>query len=555
MSTIFKKYWRLVIIPNTIKRIERFLYYLKGVYRMRKIILTLICCILLLSLLPNGNDSITYANTQTNDDFIVNASILNLREGPGLTYPIVKELKKNDPLTKLEQRGDWVKVSSSNITGWVAAWLIKSSNTEIAVSKHVVTQVDHLNIRKEPSTSASVLSQLFTGQKATYIMESGDWVQVEYNKITGWVNKKYISIIEQDAENKNDLSPSEKKSEELNYFTVTVSAVNIRKKPDLSSKKLGTIKEGEQYEIINREGNWIEIEYAKNKKGWVYSFYGTFSTSKVENSESDSNNKEKQYAQIIYDGTNLREQPNTKSAVVKRANVGESYEITANSNDWFEIKVDDKKAYIANWVVKLKQSQTSSEESTATKPARKKGTLNGITIVIDPGHGGNDHGTTGVNKTPEKVINLLTAELLTSKLRSAGAEVVLTRESDKYVDLRKRVAVSSQNNADAFISIHYDAHELSSVNGFTTYYTNSNQKALAQAIHKGLSGKLSLRDRGVQPGNYLVLRENSKPAVLLELGYLSNRDEERTVTTDFFREQATQGIYNGLIAYFDAQLK
>ena len=522
---------------------------------MKKLILILICCFLVFSLFPNAKHSTTYANTQTND-YIVNASILNLREGPGLTYPIVKELRKNEPLTKIEQKGDWIKVSASNTIGWVAAWLVKPINNETSVSKQVISQVDYLNIRKEPSTSASVLSQLFTGQKAKYIKESGDWIQIEYNNVTGWVNKKYVSIVELTSENTINSSSSQLDVKEHKYFTVNVSAVNIRKKPDLSSKKLGTIKLREQYEVLNQDGNWIEIEYAKNKKGWVYSFYGTFSTTKIENTESASKNNDKQYAQIIYDGTNLREQPNTNSAVVKRANVGESYEIVSITNDWYEIKVNNKKAYVANWVVKLNQSHTTSTESNATtKPTRKKGTLNGLTIVVDPGHGGNDHGTTGVNKTPEKGITLLTAELLTSKLRSAGAEVILTRESDKYVDLRKRVAISNQQNADAFISIHYDAHELSSINGFTSYYTNSKQKALAQAIHKGLSTKISLRDRGVQPGNYLVLRENPKPAVLLELGYLSNRDEERTVTTDYFREQATQGIYNGLIAYFDAQLK
>ncbi len=523
---------------------------------MKKFLHTLVCCVIVFSLFHNANHSTTYANTQ-NTNYIVNTSILNLREGPGLTYPIVKEIKKNDPLTMIEQKGDWIKVSAHNTTGWVAAWLIKPVNIKSTGTKQVVSQVDHLNIRKEPSTSASVLSQLFTGQKATYIMESGEWIQIQYNQLTGWVNKKYVSEVEQNSGNTNTSSSSQLEVEKQNYFTVNVTAVNIRKKSDLSSKKLGTIKQNEQYKVINRDGNWVEIEYAKNKKGWVYSFYGTFTTHKVENSELDSKNEEKQYAQIIYNGTNLREQPNTKSAVVKRANVGESYEILSLSNDWYEIKVNNKKAYVANWVVKLKQSQmnTETEDSTSTKPTRKKGTLNGLTIVIDPGHGGNDNGTTGVNKTPEKEINLLTAELLTSKLRSAGADVILTRESDKYVDLRKRVAISNQNDADAFISIHYDAHELSSINGFTSYYTNSNQKRLAQAIHKGISSEITLRDRGVQPGNYLVLRENSKPAVLLELGYLSNRDEERTVTTDHFREQATQGIYNGIIDYFDAQLK
>ena len=155
----------------------------------------------------------------------------------------------------------------------------------------------------------------------------------------------------------------------------------------------------------------------------------------------------------------------------------------------------------------------------------------------------------------KKILILKTAELLKSKLRAAGANVVLTREADIYVDLRKRVSVAHQVEADAFISIHYDATEDSSISGITTYYTNSYQKELADYVHAGLAKKVSIRDRGVQPGNYLVLRENRQKAILIELGFLSNPSEERTITTDYYREQATLGIYQGILNYFDAQLK
>lgn len=131
----------------------------------------------------------------------------------------------------------------------------------------------------------------------------------------------------------------------------------------------------------------------------------------------------------------------------------------------------------------------------------------------------------------------------------------MTRQSDEYVDLRKRVSIAHQVNADAFISLHYDAINNSSVRGYTTYYMNSHQKELANYVHKGLGDMISLKNRGVQPGNYLVLRENKQPAILIELGYLSNPTEEQHVTTRAFREQATHGIYNGIIDYFDSQLK
>src|SRR5690606_14702897 len=108
---------------------------------------------------------------------------------------------------------------------------------------------------------------------------------------------------------------------------------------------------------------------------------------------------------------------------------------------------------------------------------RKKGTLNGLTIVLDPGHGGNDGGTVGVRETKEKDLTLKTSEILSHHLRSAGAEVLLTRQSDVYVDLRSRVSTGHQVAADAFISLHYDATDDNSVSGFTSYYMLDYQQA------------------------------------------------------------------------------
>ena len=526
---------------------------------MKKNFLILISLILLLTVVPLPHTQHTYAEESTSHT--VQASILNLREGPGLTYPVLKELKKGDHIEKIEQIGDWVQVQSGSTTGWVAAWLIQSAeqSTEAATSKNVVSQVNQLNVRNDASMSANVLTKLSAGDQATFIRQTGEWVQIQFGHVTGWVNVKYVSIIEQ--ENKSATNQETAVEKEPEYFTVNVSAVNIRKKPDLSSKKLGVVTQDKTYKVEDREGNWVKIFYEKGESGWIYVFYGTLSgETKQQNSQTNTSSSTKSadplgYAQILYDGTNLRAEPNTNAAVVKRVNVGESFEIVQATNDWYEIKVDEKTAYIANWVVQTTKSKLTKQTAQPAKETRKKGTLKGLTIVVDPGHGGNDHGTTGVNNTPEKTVNLLTAELLTSKLQSAGAIVVMTRESDVYVNLRKRVSVSTKHAADAFISIHYDATENNSVRGFTTYYTNSNSKKLANAVHKGLGGKLDLKDRGVQTGNYLVIRDNPQPSLLLELGYLSNRDEERTVNTDYFREQATQGIYNGLIDYFDSLLQ
>ncbi|CAM5221872.1 N-acetylmuramoyl-L-alanine amidase OS=Ureibacillus acetophenoni OX=614649 GN=SAMN05877842_102315 PE=4 SV=1 [Ureibacillus acetophenoni] len=100
-----------------------------------------------------------------------------------------------------------------------------------------------------------------------------------------------------------------------------------------------------------------------------------------------------------------------------------------------------------------------------------------------------------------------------------------------------------------------DATEDSTISGFTTYYYHDYQQELAQYVNDGLAKKVTLRDRGAQEGNYLVLRENYQNGILIELGYLSNPTEERVITTEFYREQATLGIYEGIIDYFDAKLE
>ena len=545
---------------------------------MQKTIKYFISFILLCSLLfpyTYATNSV-YASDESSD-LVVSADELYLREGPGLSYPILETLKKGQALTFIEKQDDWYHVKVKGQEGWVASWLTSASKSGEPASSNpsdtgsIISQVDHLNVRAEPAVSSAVLTQLNTGDEAEVLARAASWVQISYNGTTGWVSTDYVT------NKKNEVSEQGNTSEQVadskdevkntnveidpNSFTVAVDVVNVRKKADLSSKKLGTAKKGEQYEVLDRENNWVKIQYGK-KVGWIYSFYGTFEVIEQIPASMDPDNTdepESKYVTIIYNGTNLREEPSTSSNIVIHANAGEKYNILATEGEWYKVEVDKTTiGYVANWVVSknLEDDSTKEEkEESKKKDSRKKGTLKGLTLVIDPGHGGNDKGTTGVRGTDEKDINLKTVDLLKSKLRSAGAEVIMTRESDVYVDLRKRVSISHQYAADAFISIHYDATQDSSISGFTTYYTNGYQRKLAEYVHEGLSKKVTIRDRGVQSGNYLVTRENKQAAILIELGYLSNPSEESVVTTDFYREQATLGIYQGLLKYFDAQLE
>lgn len=512
---------------------------------MRQAFHLIIVCTLIFSIaMPNTSHA-------ASDDLIVTAEVLNLREGPGLSYPVLLKLKEGDTVSTIERSGDWIHVKAGNTEGWIAGWMTKANTqtNDEQEQKFIISQVDDLNVRAEPSLSSTVLTQLSSGNEAAYIKSQNDWIQIQYGTTTGWVSSQYVTVKEltETKTEENVKVPSKD-----DRFTVTVDAVNVRKKADLTSKRVGVAYRGEQFKVLEQSNNWVHIQYKDNTKGWVYKFYGSFGE-KEEKSVTKASSSNGNVT-VIYDGTNLRQEASTSADIVHRANAGETYPILEEEGDWYKISAGgDKTAYVANWVVSLNDSSQKAVAAKKIVAERKKGTLKGLTIVIDPGHGGNDHGTTGTRGTDEKDITLKTAELLKSKLRSAGADVIMTRESDEYVDLRKRVSVGHQVEADAFISLHYDATENSSVSGVTTYYLNSNQQELAQYVHDNLSKKVSLRDRGVQPGNYLVLRENRQKAILIELGFLSNPSEERSITTDYYREQATLGIYEGILDYFDSQ--
>lgn len=180
-----------------------------------------------------------------------------------------------------------------------------------------------------------------------------------------------------------------------------------------------------------------------------------------------------------------------------------------------------------------------------TNPLRNK------TIVIDAGHGGYDVGAVGTTGSYEKDLTYLTAKELESELTILGANVLLTRSRDEFVSLGSRASFSNISNADVFISIHYNSfQEQPEVTGIETFYYYEEYKKLAQHIQEGIIKSTNSRDRGIEQGDLFVLRKNTRPAVLLELGFISNKESETKLKTKAYQKQIVSGIVNGLRTYF-----
>lgn len=181
--------------------------------------------------------------------------------------------------------------------------------------------------------------------------------------------------------------------------------------------------------------------------------------------------------------------------------------------------------------------------------------LKGLKITLDPGHGGKESGATGCLGDKEKDINLLLTQKLKSKLEKAGATVFVTRNNDIYVNLYDRVKTSQNNNSDIFISIHHnalpDSGAESGRSGTATYYFYQQSKRLADNIHKSLLDNLELKDDKVREASYAVIRNTESLAILLEIGYMINPEDNSKIITPEFQQKAADAIVKGLENYFN----
>ena len=215
-------------------------------------------------------------------------------------------------------------------------------------------------------------------------------------------------------------------------------------------------------------------------------------------------------------------------------------------------------------------------------------------IVIDAGHGGEDPGALGRTGLREKDVNLDIAKKLAAILREDGLEVILTRNSDRFISLSGRVSIANSANADLFVSIHSNASRTRSLNGFEVYYVtpsvNDSKRAyssarsvpiavehfelasssmdlkaiiwdmihvsnqaesvcLARKICRVMDDNSDSRIIGIKGARFAVLRGARMPAVLVETGFVSNREEEKLLKNSIYRQKVAEIIAKGILDF------
>ena len=180
---------------------------------------------------------------------------LRVRLTPGRDGRIVGHLSKGEVVSVLETDGDWSKVVTSSLIGWVFSSYLSSYHRQETTTKTGWVTADSLNVRARPSLAAERVGKVTYGEQVTITDKQENWDQILMNDgKTGWVSSEYISTVAKTASS---------------FVTVLYSNVNIRALPSLRSPIQAMAQYGERYRVLGKIGNWYEIELSNGAKGYI----------------------------------------------------------------------------------------------------------------------------------------------------------------------------------------------------------------------------------------------------------------------------------------------
>ena len=277
------------------------------------------------------------------------------------------------------------------------------------------------------------------------------------------------------------------------------------------------------------------------------------STEKTDSIVEDNKNKDK---------NNKKKTKNSKNSKVNSKSIF--------NDNFFQSNVEKKETKnIKNQIKKGNEDKIFEEADLDLKEKKNrvikdKIEINGkLNIVIDPGHGGKDSGAIAVDGyTYEKDLNLLVAENLMEKLNeNSEINARITRTRDEYIKLLDRASVSNDNNADLFLSIHFNSSDNSSAKGIEVLYASEKniaikdtvQKHFANCLQKALIRETGAVDRGIKnTPAIIVLNKTKNVSALVELGFLSNESDLENIKDPDYIDKLAKGIYNGIEDYMNS---
>lgn len=180
-----------------------------------------------------------------------------------------------------------------------------------------------------------------------------------------------------------------------------------------------------------------------------------------------------------------------------------------------------------------------------------------VTVMVDPGHGGDDPGTSSLDgKVYEKDITWDISLKVQAFLQEAGVDTVLSRAEDEFINKHDRAYIANEQDVDLFVSIHCNYLENDTkTSGVETYYVEGAEdgEALANLVHKQVLSITEAADMYVRTNDFVVIKDTNMPAILIETGYLSSPKDVELLCTDNYKSKMAYGIAAGIIEYINSQ--
>lgn len=402
---------------------------------------------------------------------------------------------------------------------------------------------DGLNIRKSKdlSSTANIVGTVNKGGKLSVYAVEGDWLKVSYKGAYVYIYKSYAQFLDADGNTFGNV---------LKQVTTTKD-VNVYVKPSTSSKIISTVNSKVKLPVY-KTANGYHLTVVDGLPGYIVAN----STEDVEMEQPsipdpipDSTPTPPSVSvdvlgRVTVDNLNIRKEANTASTVVGKLSKGEYVQVNSINEYWVQVTFDGQKGYVHKSYLKLLNQNGNP--------------LKDRIIILDPGHGGKDVGTLS-GTVYEKTITLKVSTLVKQKLEAAGAKVMMTRTGDTFPTLQDRVDFTNTNYGEVFVSIHVNSAGNTSAQGTETYYSISTgdmyqeDMDLAKFVNDQIVNNLNMKNRGIKEQKYYVITNTIIPAILVELGFLSNSEDRAKMTDDQYIELFAESVYKGISQYYEKQ--
>ncbi|MDM5221825.1 SH3 domain-containing protein [Peribacillus sp. NJ11] len=335
---------------------------------------------LILMLMISAMFPVNHAFGKEEGEIIVTSKVVNVREGAGLSFPIVKKLAKGESYPILKEDGDWIEIRIGvGKTGWVANWLVerKSESDTNQVKKESgqgMISGSSVRVRTGPGTTFQTVGSLSKGTAVDIIEKNENWIKVKTADIEGWVSSDYLKL---PASSGNAAKKDSTKEKETNQSVKTgvtlVDRLNVRSEPSKSSAALGKLNKNTAVTVYRVENEWAEIDF-QGVRGWVAEPYIQIS----EDEDDTKINMAGATARVTAEGLNVRKDASLSSKVIGSVNKDETYAILQTKGKMTQIQLSGTKK---GWVVSWYLEKENVEQTTKEKKIDVKG--NKITIIHD----------------------------------------------------------------------------------------------------------------------------------------------------------------------------